>query len=199
MLTASTARADYLWIERAADGMQLRGGELAQPQALTDLRDARAGRGDAPAVTVVPEGATATLPAAGQGDMRASAYRISDRDGQRVITYYQARYGRSETRAFNALELVPTTPDGNTFQLMWKGRAVAPTRVNVDTSAGWQRTLKAAEDGTVTLATPFPGTYVLEVSARIDGEVTLEGRRYEDVRHTATLSFDVPAAPARVP
>lgn len=46
-------------------------------------------------------------------------------------------------------------------------------------------------DGTITLATPFPAIYVLEVSAKVNGAATIDGKKYEDVRHTATLSFEV--------
>jgi hypothetical protein len=52
--------------------------------------------------------------------------------------------------------------------------------------------LKPAKDGTVSLATPFPGLYVLEVTARVNGAVTVDGKKYDEVRHTATLSFEVP-------
>jgi hypothetical protein len=193
------AQADYLWLERAADGMRVRAGELTRPEPVPALQGVRVGQADASAVAVTLEGAAPGLPAAGQGDLRLSAYRLGEQQGQRTLIYYQARYGRAETRAVNDLELVPTTPGGNTFRLMWKGQAVAPTRVNVDTSAGWHRTLTAADDGTVTLTTPFPGAYVLEVTARIDGSITVDGKRFDDVRHTATLSFDVPDTPASAP
>jgi len=88
---------------------------------------------------------------------------------------------------------VPTEPGGNTFRLMYKGRPVAASQVNVDTSEGWRRVLTPAKDGTVSFTPAFPGLYVLEVTARVDnGSVTLDGQRYTDVRHTATLSFEVP-------
>ena len=33
----------------------------------------------------------------------------------------------------------------------------------------------------------------VEVTARVDnGSVTLDGKKYDDVRHTATLSFEIP-------
>jgi hypothetical protein len=63
--------------------------------------------------------------------------------------------------------------------------------VNVWTSAGWRRALRPAKDGSVSLETPFAGLYVLEVSAKVNGSVTVGGQTYDDVRHTATLSFEV--------
>ena len=69
---------------------------------------------------------------------------------------------------------------------------MAATQVHVETSAGWRRTLAPGADGTVLLETPFPGQYVLEVTARVNGSATVDGKKYDDVRHTATLSFEVP-------
>ena len=128
------------------------------------------------------------ISAPANGDVRLTATRIGDKD---VLNYFQAKHGRSETKAVNDLELVPTEANGNTFKLVWKGNTVAATLVNVETSEGWHRVLKPAKDGTVTLNPLFPARYFLEVSARVNGSVTLNGKKYEDVRHTATLTFEV--------
>ena len=187
---AQSAHADYLWLQR--DGAQARvfAGELPKPLAqLPALRDAK---------PVAPEGQPLALETAANhfaftpaapGDARFTATR-TDADG--VLTYFQAKFGRAETKAVNDLELVPTEAGGNTFQLVFKGRPVAASQVNVDTSEGWRRVLTPAKDGTVSFEPSFPGLYVLEVSARVDnGAVTLDGKKYTDVRHTATLSFEV--------
>ncbi len=66
------------------------------------------------------------------------------------------------------------------------------TAPNVETASGWRKALTPAKDGTVTLDTPMPGLYVLEISARVNnGSVTLDGKKFEDIRYTATLSFEV--------
>ncbi|WP_159910698.1 hypothetical protein [Pantoea sp. 18069] len=187
---AQSARADYLWLQR--DGAQARvfAGELPRPLAqLPALRDAK---------PVAPEGKPLAVETAAnhfaftpaeQGDARFTATRA---DAEGVLTYFQARLGRTETKAVNDLELVPTVAGGNTFQLVFKGRPVAASQVNVDTSEGWRRVLAPASDGTVSFEPSFPGLYVLEVSARVDnGSVTIDGKKYSDVRHTATLSFEV--------
>jgi hypothetical protein len=110
-----------------------------------------------------------------------------------VLTYYQAKFGRSETKAVNDLELVPTEANGNTFQLVFKGRPVVASQINVETSEGWSRVLTPAKDGTASFTPSFPGLYVLKVTARVNnGSITLDGKKYEDVRHTATLGVEVP-------
>ena len=102
---------------------------------------------------------------------------------------------RAETRAVNDLELVPTEANGNVFRLFWKGSAVAAAQVNVVTADGWTRVLRAEADGSVKLPTSVPGLYVLDVSVKINGSVSIDGKQYDDVRHTTTLSFTVePAA-----
>lgn len=187
---SQAVHADYLWLQRDGDAMVARIGELERPRpslpALLDAKALVAGGGSQAVQTEADRYTFAATPT----DARISAMLPS---GERTLTIHQARFGRTETHAVNDLELVPTEPGGNTFKLIWKGTTVSASQVNVDTSEGWHRVLRPAKDGTVTLTTPFPGLYVLEVSARInDGSVSLGGKKYDDVRHTATLSFDVP-------
>ncbi len=187
---SAPARADYLWLQPEGAEARAYVGEVHRPMTrLPGLRDPR---------PVLPGGRAAPVDAraghfafqAGEGDQRFTATRTGS-DG--VLTYYQARFGRGETQAVNDLELVPVEPNGNTFRLLFKGRQVAASQVNVDTSEGWRRVLAPAQDGTVSFTPAFPGLYVLEVTARVDnGSVTLDGKTYGDVRHTATLSFEIP-------
>lgn len=189
-LVATLARADYLWIQPEANGAKVFAGELRKPlESLPVLLDAKAVLPKADDVPYEQASDHFGVPKA-TGDMRFVATRTST-DG--VLTYYQARFGRTETKSVNDLELVPTQPGGNTYQLIFKGRPVAASQVNVDTSEGWRRTLTPAKDGTVSFVPYIPGLYVLEVTARVNnGSVTLNGKKYDDVRHTATLSFEVP-------
>ncbi|GGC12931.1 hypothetical protein GCM10007205_22320 [Oxalicibacterium flavum] len=187
---SSVAHADYVWLERDANGApHAYVGELAAdkqpPASVTAPRAYLADGKDLP-VSAVEQALVVDTSAA--GDVRLVTSRVGEKG---VLNYYQARYGRSETKAVNDLELVPTEPNGNTFKLVWKGNTVAASQVNVETSAGWSRVLKPAADGTVTLPTQFPGLYLLEVTARVNGSVTVDGKKYDDVRHTATLTFDV--------
>ncbi|MGC3985660.1 MAG: hypothetical protein QM777_13595 [Pseudorhodoferax sp.] len=188
LLLASAAQADYLWLQAEGGQAKVYAGELGKPLAqLPALGDPK---------PVLPDGKTLPLETAANhyafqapaGDQRFTAVRTGDG----VLTYFQARFGRAETKPVNDLELVPTEPGGNRFQLFFKGRPVAASQVNVETSEGWRRVLTPAQDGTVGFTPWMPGLYVLEVTARVNnGSVTLDGRKYEDVRHTATLSFEV--------
>jgi len=193
------AQAEYVWVEPASaatDG-KARGyvGELDATKrlpanAVASPRAFLADEKDLP-IAAEKDFYTVQVPAASSnGDIRMLARRVGD-DGS--ITFFQAKFGRAETKAVNDLELVPLVAGGNTFQLVWKGRKVSATQVNVQTSDGWRRVLKPAEDGTVSITTPFPGLYVLEVSAKVNGLPTIvDGKKFDDVRHTATISFEVP-------
>lgn len=190
-LAAPSANADYLWLARDAGqpaiaylsefqpAAHLPLGELLQPQALL------AGGKTAP---LQVQGDGLALAGETSGDLRASAKRANGKE----LTIYEAREGRHETSALNDLELVPTSADGNTFALHWKGTVVAASQVNVYTSKEWTRTLEPAADGSITLETPFPARYVLQVSAQVNGAATVDGQRYDSVVHVATLAFTVP-------
>lgn len=193
LLAAGAAHADYLWLQREGATARAYAGELARPlAALPALQNTHATLADGKELPLAPQAGHIDIVLADGApaqDLRLSASRPGE--GGALITY-QARWGRQETQAKNDLELVPTTPGGNTFKLVWKGQTVAASQVNVDTSAGWRRTLVPGKDGTVQLDTPFPGLYVLEVTARVNGSATVDGKQYDDVRHTATLAFEVP-------
>lgn len=185
-----SAQAEYIWLERDATGVA-RGyvGELdSGKQAPTGVIGPRAYLADGKEVPLSIVGDAFAVDVRADADVRMTANRVADKG---ALIIYQARYGRNETKAVNDLELVPTEPNGNTFRLFWKGTVVAASQVNVTTSAGWHRVLKPAKDGSVTLPTSFPGLYLMEVAARINGSATVDGKKYEDVRHIATLTFEV--------
>ena len=186
-----TAHADYLWLEPAAGGgLQARSGSLEKPDAaFPALKQARAFQQGGKELDTLPQAAGVAITAPAPGDVRYSAALSGE---GKSITLYHARFGRAETKAVSDLELVPTEPEGQVFKLVWKGQPVAASQVQVETAAGWRRVLKPGADGTVRMETPFPGLYVLEVTARVNGSVVVDGVKYEDVRHTATLSFEVP-------
>ncbi len=185
------AQADYLWLQTDNGQTRAQVGELHKaPGPLSDLSEPRKVVADG---KTVPASADPFVLAKEEGALADQRFAATRAGSDGVLTYYQARFGRQETRAVHDLELVPTTPQGNTYQLVYKGRPVAASQVNVDTSEGWRRVLLPAKDGTVRFTPSFPGLYVMEVTARVDnGSVKLGGKQYDEVRHTATLSFEVP-------
>lgn len=189
LLASFSAGANYLWLEPDESGAKaylgLYESSRLDPAGLSAIRGLLAD-GKELATKVAADRVQVTALAG--GDIRLTAQAVGQ---DKVLHFYQAKFGRGETKAVNDLELVPTEAGGNTFKLVWKGNAIAASQVNVSTSEGWIRTLKPSEDGTVTLTTPFAGIYILEVTARVNGSMTYQGTKYDDVRHTATLSFEV--------
>ena len=187
LLAASASHADYFWIDQGAGLTRIQAGELSKPRgALPSVEGARAFQAGNKPVALDTAAAQYTAQPT-EGDLRFTASRADER----VLTVYHARFGRQETASASELELVPTRPGGNTFRLYWKGNAVNATQVNVQTSEGWSRVLRPGADGTVSFDPVFPALYVLEVSARVNGAAVVEGKKYDEVRHVATLAFRV--------
>lgn len=194
LLMSLTTQADYLWMEREASGVtKLKYGTLDGKRLhIAGVSAVQASLSDGKKLPMALDGDYLKVTPNRAGDIRVLANRVTP---EGTLVLFQAKEGRSETKALNDLELVPTTPNGNTFKLIWKGEVVAIPQVKLTTSElGWNRVLLPDADGSVTLSTPFPATYVLELSAKLNGTTTLDDKVYKDVRHTATLSFTVPAS-----
>ena len=131
-LTSAPAHADYVWLERDTAGAAHAyvGDFEAVKGATTGLAVVRAFMADGKDLPLSTEAERLNISAPANGDVRLTATRIGDKD---VLNYFQAKHGRSETKAVNDLELVPTEANGNTFKLVWKGNTVAATQVNVET------------------------------------------------------------------
>lgn len=190
MLLATSASAQqYVWLSKDDAGVvSAQSGALHEPPlAVTPLAAMKA-TSDTKVLPLQAEAQRVVIASEGNKDIRFTATEERDQ----MLIYHQARLGRHDTTAVNDLELVPTTPNGNTFKLMWKGSAIAASQVNVVTSDGWYKTLTPAADGSIALATPFSGLYVMDVTVRVNNaSVTLGNKKYDDVRHSATLSFEV--------
>lgn len=198
---ASPAMAvPVVWLAPQGDTVQVKTAPILptpRPDAALRLTDPVAVLADGKTLAPKYDGDALVIaaPLRDGADMRLTAKAVDDAG---VLNLFEARAGRSEVRAVNDLELVPTEPNGTTFKLVWKGNAVPAGQVDVETSAGWRRTLRQADDGTVSLTSPefrklFPGRYVLTVTAKLNGKMTVDGKTFDTVMHTATLTFDVPA------
>jgi hypothetical protein len=188
-LAASQAFAAYVWLEKeASGGIKASYGELnGRRLPVAGLTGARAfADGRDLGLTMAGDTISIATPLSSR-DLRFTARTVGDKG----VQYYHARFGRSETKAGDDLELVPTEANGNAFKLYWKGNVVSASQVNVMTADGWTRVLKSEPDGSMKLPTSVPGLYVLSVETQTTGAVTIDGKQYDSVRRTATLSFTV--------
>jgi len=131
-----------------------------------------------------------TFPVAPGGDARLTAGYVTEKG---AASFFHARAGRNDTRALLALELVPVTAGGNSFQLLLNGQPVAKTKVTVIGPPRWTKELTTDVNGVINATTPWPGQYVLEAIVPEDGKSgRWNGQDYTRLRHVTTLSFVVP-------
>lgn len=194
-LLATTARAHFVWLERTADGPAAFFGEWSdnvretQDGYLKIIAGPRAFAPNGTALAVTPRHDRLAVASAPAGDLRLSAHYRPEK-GETLVRYY-ARHGRADTNAAQLdLELVPASAGANTFSVVLKGQPLADAEVTLFTSVGWSRKFKAGADGRVTIETPWPGAYLIEVAHLEKSPGQHEGRPHESVRHVSTLFFD---------
>jgi hypothetical protein len=200
-LLASIVNAHYVWLERDGEGVA----RVYFGEWQLDIREKTGGLLDrikAPRAFVAS--ASQDLPiqrrndhleiaSKGAGDLRLVESGIAPREdkekGGTTRTIYYARAGRSETAAKLDLELVPTTSNGNTFALLFRGAPLAKTAVTVYGPPKWEKPLDTDEQGRITVSTPWSGRYVLEVVHFEPKPGEAGGEKFDRSRHIATLSF----------
>lgn len=190
------AHAHFVWLEPATGGeAKAYFGEWAD-----DLRETEAGHlklVSAPAAVAADGTRTPAtrandhfaVKAGASGDARLVGAYVNDKG---VASLYQARTGRTETVARLPLELVPAAAGSNTFTLQLNGKPLPEAKVVVFGPPKWEKSLRTDKSGQVTLPTPWPGQYVVEVNhTDKDAGGEWDGKRYTQTRHVATLSFIV--------
>ena len=200
-LIGSAAHAHYVWLERGGDGVtrvyfgewqldirEKTGGLLDRiktPRAFVALTNQD--------LLVQRRTDHLTIAFKGTGDLRLVESGIAPREdkekGGATRTIYYAKAGRSETAAKLDLELVPTTSNGNTFVLLFRGGPLPKTSVTVYGPPKWEKPLDTDEQGRITVPTPWSGRYVLEVVYFEQKAGETAGQKFDRTRHIATLSF----------
>lgn len=222
LLWTTTASAHHLWLEADGSGAKLYFGEFDE-----NLREASPGLLDRfkplPEAKVV--GAT-TQPlkvektasafvlsgTVGAGDsVVAEQARVSERkqDGKvvRTLGTLAARWvpDFAERAPVLTLDVVPTGKPG-TFKVVYDGKPLPKAKLELIAESGWKKELQTDEQGAFTAATPWRGTYVIEIE-HVDGKAGGEGANaYDRKRFVTSLSFKVaqglegpPAPPLTVP
>ncbi|HYD07866.1 MAG TPA: cobalt ABC transporter substrate-binding protein [Reyranella sp.] len=173
---AGQASAHHLWLEQDGGTTRLYFGEFgenlreASPGSLDRLQpQAKLVTGSGERALKVEKSANsfaiAGVPAVSESivaeDVRWPAF--ARKDGGKGLYWPAARLvGEGGSYApVLALDVVPAGAD--TYRVVFKGKPLAKAKVQVITSAGWARELHTAEDGTIKVALPWRGTYVLEV------------------------------------
>ncbi|OGB26732.1 MAG: hypothetical protein A3I66_13400 [Burkholderiales bacterium RIFCSPLOWO2_02_FULL_57_36] len=131
----------------------------------------------------------------GAGDIVLVEAGLAPRDdkkaGGKTKTIFHAKAGRSGTQARLDLELVPVAANANQFTLMLRGAPLAKTQVTVFGPPKWEKSFRTDEQGRVTIATPWAGRYVIEVTHAEEVPGESGGEKYDRLRHVSSLSFVV--------
>lgn len=194
-LLATRAQAHFVWLERTPDGPAAFFGEWSdnvrenQDGYLKFIAGPKAISPDGAPLAVTAKHDRLAVAPAPAGDLRFSAHYRPEK-GDNFIRYH-ARHGRADTSAAKLdLEIVPVAKGGNTFAVFLKGRPLREAELTLFSSAGWSRKWKTGADGRVTIETPWPGSYVLEIAHLEKSPGEHEGRPHQAVRHVSTLFFD---------
>jgi hypothetical protein len=197
----SAVQAHYVWVERDGDGMT----RVYFGEWQLDIREKTGGLLDrikTPRAFV--SSANQDLPIQRRADHLAIVFkdtedlrlvesgippREDEEKGGTTRTIYYAKAERSETVAKLDLELVPTTSNGDTFVLLFRGAPLPKASVTVYGPPKWEKPLQTDEQGRITVPTPWSGRYVLEVVYFEQKPGEAAGQKFDRTRHIATLSF----------
>jgi hypothetical protein len=196
-----SVHAHYVWLERDGEGPA----RAYLGEWIDDIREKTGGMLDRiKAPKVFLGSSTEPLPikrnennlefqVKGRGDVRLVENTMPPREdkekGGATKTIYYAKAGRSETAAKLDLELVPTTPNGNTLILLFYSAPLAKAEVTLVGPSKWQKPLVTDDKGQITLPTPWAGRYVLEVTHFEKKPGGAGSEKFNRTRHISSLSF----------
>ena len=200
-LLVTSARAHYVWLERDGEGPA----RAYLGEWIDDIREKSGGMLDrikAPkvflgagtdALPVKRNDNNLEFPTKGRGDVRLMDDSMPSREdkekGGATKTIYYAKAGRGETAAKLDLELVPTTPNGNTLVVVFLGAPLPKAEVTIVGPSKWQKPLTSDAKGQITVPTPWAGRYVLEVTHFDEKDGGSGAEKFNRTRHISSLSF----------
>ena len=198
LFLTTSALAHNVWLERDGDGPARVyfghvGGPLEQRGGRLDI--IKAEEVLFPQGTVISHARLAdhiAINLRGKGDVglvEAMNPRKSRTAEEIVRTIFVARAGRSETRPLLALDLVPTTAEGNVFTLVSDGKPLGGVEIKVYDPAHNERTYITDAAGQVTLDTPQAGRYLVLAAQVFDLGGEVAGAGYHKTRYSLALSF----------
>lgn len=203
-LAATAASAHEIWLERHGDTIRTyvgdATGERDQGDALVKLVPTSKLFASDPAqtasVSATPEHlvAAATGVLGGKRDLRYYNDQVwapwRNKEGVFEAAAFQARAGRTETRAVQDLELVPVSAGSDTFTLTFKGQPLPATDVTLVNPEFWEKTVKTDAAGRVTVPVAGKGRYILVARHSAPADIEIAGQKVAKLQHIASLSFE---------
>ncbi len=203
---AGSAQAHYLWIERTGDIATLHFGEYEEgamersPGRLDEIRNPSAAAvmaGTEKAVTLNKGNDGFGFAAKNKSDaLVARETSMAVRDGSKqgiglVKPMFYARNAASfaATPAVLSLDVTPNGKPGQ-FNIWFDGKPLAKATVKIIAPNGWSQEDKSGEDGSLTLAMPWRGQYIIHVIHKEDKAGEFEGAHFDAIRHRTTLTIE---------
>ena len=87
------------------------------------------------------------------------------------------------------LEIVPITPNGNSFAVLWQGKPLPGAKLTLIDPDRWTKAYVADEKGVITAPERGKGRYLLSTSNEVAGERQLGGKTVASTVHISTLTF----------
>ncbi len=195
-----TASAHEIWLEREGTGTvrayvgdvtgeRDKGEDIAKLVKTTRLFAADPAK--TVPVTAHPDHLAAEID--GAGDIRLFNDQVWEpwkgEDGTYEAAAFQAKEGRTETKAVFDLELVPVAADSDSFTLTFKGEPLADTRVTVVNPELWEKSFKTDAEGRIAVPVKDKGRYVLIARHEVPSDVEIAGKKVARLQHIASVSF----------
>jgi hypothetical protein len=128
------------------------------------------------------------------------AYEVKDwtKPGIGIVKpMFYARFspllGRSTAKPELELDILPENGSPNAFIVYFRNAPLAKAKLMVYAPNFWMQEHPTDENGKVSITTPWPGQYVLEVIYLEKHPGEFQGQKFEAFRHRATLTFNIPA------
>ena len=202
------ANAHYLWIEsETGAGARVYFGEFNE--GVREKAGGRLDERDALEVRLLrPDGSIARLSVTKQSDHFAAKstqtgwvvaqdltsevkdWSSSDIGIVKPMFYARALLGEppSDAQPALSLDIIPDAKSPRLLRVFFKNQPLAKAKVMVHAPNEWSKELEADASGAVTIATPWPGRYVIEVIHKEREPGEFAGKRYEAIRHRVTFS-----------
>lgn len=195
---ATGASAHEIWLERHGETVRVyvgdATGERDQGETLVKLVPTSKLFADpARPVAVTAQSQYLAASVGGTGDLRFYNDQVwtpwKNKEGAYEAAAFQARAGRSETRAVHAFELVPVAAGSDSFTLLFNGQPLANTGVTVINPELWEKTVPTDAAGRLTVPVGAKGRYILVARHKAPAEVQIAGQKVTTLQHVASLSF----------
>jgi uncharacterized GH25 family protein len=196
---ASGTSAHEVWLEREGEAVKVyvgdATGERDQGEAIAKLvATSRLFLADpASRIPVTAHADHLSAPVTTPGDVRYYNDQVWEpwqtREGVTQAAAFQARAGRSETRAVHDFELVPLAANSDSFTLLFKGQPLADTAVTVINPGLWEKTFTTDDAGRLTVPVTDKGRYILVARHTAPANAQIAGQTVASLEHVTSLSF----------